>query len=219
MINMIRGEVQADRTEGTHRRDEGQLGCTDLHRHDVDVLMHDHIDQGGPDIARCRDPQIGRAQHRGKHQGGRGLAVRPRHGKPRRERPVAVRPAQPPGEFQFAPHGDSPPLRDLNERSMRRQARRYDEQIGIRDMCRLTEMHRRAQSLQDRTAFLLGRTIDAVDDAHLRPQLHQRISCGVAGNADARDNDVPAREITFSIQGADRHGVADGPGHARTHSA
>ena len=111
VVDVVVGDVEADRRHRAHGVDERQLRRTDLDGDHVELVVHHDVDQGVPDVAGRDGAVAGRAQHRLEHQRRGRLAVRAGDAQPGRG---AVGVAQAPGQLQLAPHRD-PALERLDD--------------------------------------------------------------------------------------------------------
>ena len=101
MIDVIIGNVQAHRRDGTNGVNEGQLRSTDFNGDHVEIVVHDDIDKRVANIARRGCAVARGAQHRLEHQRRGRLAIRAGDGQPGGS---VVGVTQAPREFKLTPH-------------------------------------------------------------------------------------------------------------------
>ena len=104
VVNVIIGNVQAHRRDGTDGVNEGQLRCADLDGDDVEFIVHHDINEGVSDVARRGCAVASGAEHRLEHQRGGRLAIGAGDGQPGCS---VVGVTQTPGQLKLSPHRDT----------------------------------------------------------------------------------------------------------------
>ena len=128
MVDVVVGDVEAHRRSGLSEWQERQLRRAHLHREDVELVVHDGVDERDADVAGRGGAAARGAQDRLEHERGRRLAVGARDAQPRRRGPgragaTRARARPTPGRRGRSASDD--------DAGRRPQARRHDEDVGV----------------------------------------------------------------------------------------
>ncbi|CAM5705275.1 hypothetical protein SMICM304S_00862 [Streptomyces microflavus] len=163
---------------------------------DVVLRLAEHrVQQRYADVADRRGAQPRRLKDRGQHPYGGGLAVGAGDGEPGGGL-AAVRPPQPPGEFDVAPDVDARLGGSQEERLVRLPAGGGDDEFrGRRQGGTVAEAHGDAERLQFGRLRAGALVVAVVHDGDERAALVQGTGRGDAADAESGDGDVLALPV------------------------